>query len=883
MKPSIDKLYKFFKLEIERGCDNHAVVGGLERMLDRWENEARADSLPEDLIQVVVSRIQDYPRLSPASRAEALEGLWKRIQRNQGISAVLPPFEIREETEQSEAKAVSPDPIPERGTEPITSGGAISELEQSPERTATLPSAPTPARSSTSPAVSRPAAPPQTAAAKPRPLSPNQVKDIEPAALNAPITVLSGVGVHYAKNLARLGLVTLRDMLYFFPRRYDDYTLLKPINRLEYGDEVTVLGTVQSIHQRSIRGGKDQITEAVLSDGTGTLRLTWFNQTWIARRLHQGAHIVLSGKIDIYLGRLVMTNPEWEPVEQQQLSTNRLVPVYPLTSGVTQRYLRRTMNQVVTHWAPRLQDPLPDAIRQSAELFDLSTALIQAHFPDTKEDLQAARQRLAFDEILLLQLGVLRQKQAWQERTAQTFVANPRWLQTQIERLPYQLTFAQQHALHDIQHDLASGRPMNRLIQGDVGSGKTVVAALAIAIVTQQDAQAAIMAPTSILAEQHYKNMLKYLAEANPELNPIENSEDSLPGTPLRPEEIQLLIGATPEAEKRQIRDGLASGDIKLIIGTHALIEGPVSFANLEFVVIDEQHRFGVEQRAEIRAKGTNPHLLVMTATPIPRSLALTVYGDLDLTVMDEMPPGRQPVGTYVLLPRERERAYALIRSQVEQGRQAFMVFPLVEESEKSDTKAAVEEHARLQAEFFPNLRLGLLHGRMKPDEKDEIMSAFHEGAYDILVSTSVIEVGVDVPNATVMVIEGANRFGLAQLHQFRGRVGRGAGKSYCILIPEQPDAAENERLQAMVDTNDGFVLAERDLEQRGPGQFLGTRQSGFTELKVANISDVHLIEKARNYAISVFEQDPILYQPENQLLKAALQRAWGETQGDIS
>ena len=274
------------------------------------------------------------------------------------------------------------------------------------------------------------------------------------------------------------------------------------------------------------------------------------------------------------------------------------------------------------------------------------------------------------------------------------------------------------------------------------------------------------------------------------------------------------MIGATPELEKRQIRDGLASGEIKLIIGTHALIEAPVSFANLELVVVDEQHRFGVEQRAELRAKGANPHLLVMTATPIPRSLALTVYGDLDLTVMDELPPGRQQVGTYVLLPRERERAYALVRNQVQQGRQAFMVFPLVEESEKSDAKAAVEEHARLQSEFFPNLRLGLLHGRMRSEEKDEIMTAFRDGSFDILVSTSVIEVGVDVPNATVMVIEGANRFGLAQLHQFRGRVGRGSEKSYCILIPDQPDAAENERLQAMVDTNDGFVLAERDLEQ---------------------------------------------------------------------
>ncbi len=680
-----------------------------------------------------------------------------------------------------------------------------------------------------------------------------------------------------------MGVMTLRDMLYYLPRRYNDYTQLKPINRLEYGDELTVLGTIQSIHQRSLRSGKDPITEAVLSDGTGVLRLTWFNNPYIVRRLHQGAQIVLSGKIDIYLGRLVMNNPEWEPVEQQQLSTNRIVPVYPLSQGITQHFLRRTMNQLVTYLAPRLQDPLPESLRRSAALLDFSTAIIQTHFPDSQADLQAARQRLAFDEILMLQLGVLRQKQAWQNRPAQVYTTEPHWLQTQIERLPYQLTNAQQRALEDIQHDLGCGRPMNRLIQGDVGSGKTIVAALAIAIVTRQNAQAAIMAPTSILAEQHYKNLLKVLTELNPELDLAENSEDTLPAPPLHPAEVRLIIGATPESEKRQIRDGLASGEIKLIIGTHALIEAPVSFANLELVVVDEQHRFGVEQRAELRAKGTNPHLLVMTATPIPRSLALTVYGDLDLTVMDELPPGRQQVGTYVLLPRERERAYALVRNQVQQGRQAFMVFPLVEESEKSDAKAAVEEHARLQSEFFPNLRLGLLHGRMRSEEKDEIMTAFRDGSFDILVSTSVIEVGVDVPNATVMVIEGANRFGLAQLHQFRGRVGRGSEKSYCILIPDQPDAAENERLQAMVDTNDGFVLAERDLEQRGPGQFLGSRQSGFTELKVANITDVRLIEKARHYALMVFEQDSDLLLPENQLLKAAMQRAWGETQGDFS
>jgi ATP-dependent DNA helicase RecG len=506
---------------------------------------------------------------------------------------------------------------------------------------------------------------------------------------------------------------------------------------------------------------------------------------------------------------------------------------------------------------------------------------------------------------------------------------------------------------------------MNRLLHGDVGSGKTVIAGLAVAMMARHGAQSAVMAPTSILAEQHYKSLVRLLAEnPPPPLIPVEAlaadeenlppAEEALPSdephaliendleasngaheeptvTPnqsaqdagehheegktqaepsaapleeapqieiepqieiaplapplLRPEEIRLMIGATPEAEKVEIRQGLADGSIKLVIGTHALIEDPVTFADLELTVVDEQHRFGVEQRAALRSKGTNPHLLVMTATPIPRSLALTVYGDLDLSVMDEMPPGRLPVGTHVVAPRERERAYSLIRSQVEQGRQAFIIYPLVEEGENGsgDAKAAVEEHARLQEQIFPNLTLGLLHGRMRPEEKDEIMARFRAGEIQVLISTSVVEVGVDVPNATVMLIEGANRFGLAQLHQFRGRVGRGADKAYCLLIPESPDQVENERLQVMSETNDGFVLAEKDLEQRGPGEFLGTRQSGFSGLRLANLTDVHLIETARRQAQAIFELDPNLSQPEHQLLAASMRRFWGLGQGDIS
>ncbi len=574
-----------------------------------------------------------------------------------------------------------------------------------------------------------------------------------------------------------------------------------------------------------------------------------------------------------------MNGPEWEPLESQNLHTNRIVPVYSLTSNITQRWLRRFMYDVVTYWSPRIAEPLPESIRQSASLMDLPTALLQAHFPSSADQLEAARHRLAFDEILLLQLGVLSQKRNWQNRTARKYETSDEWLESQVAHLPFALTIAQQNALNDVKADLASGQPMNRLLQGDVGSGKTVIAALAIAILAQHGAQSALLAPTSILAEQHYRNMLSLLAWDGNDSNKTGNGIQS----PLKPEQIRLLIGATPESEKLEIREGLANSSIKLVVGTHALLEEPVNFNDLQLAVIDEQHRFGVDQRAILRSKGDNPHLLIMTATPIPRSLALTVYGDLDLSVMDEMPPGRLAIQTQVFYPRERERAYVFIRGQIDQGRQCFIIYPLVEESENTEALAAVEEQARLQKDVFPNYKVGLLHGRMKPDEKDAVMSGFYQGDYQILVSTSVVEVGVDVPNATVMLIEGANRFGLSQLHQFRGRVGRSQYQSYCILIPDTPDAVENERLAAMVETNDGFVLAQRDLEQRGPGEFLGTRQSGYSGLRMANLTDVHLIEKARHHAQLIFNLDPDMTSTEHQLLAQSLKRFWSFGQGDIS
>jgi ATP-dependent DNA helicase RecG len=836
MRPSLQKLQKFIQLEAQHNYDNRSVIGGFERMVEPWLAEAQVDALPAELITAVRNRIHDYASLSSKSRYETLNGLWNRLQ--QETNQRFPPL-----PEPVEASSKSAEP--ELATQPAPTGHKVSPRQSSP----TVPH---------TESLQKPAG--------------------QPAALSASTTVLSGVGPKYSQTLARLGLYTLGDMLYNFPRRYDDYSQLKPIQRLRYGEEVTVIGSVDTIEARQIRGGFRHITEAIISDGTGYLRVTWFNQPWIARRLMAGTQIVLSGKIDQYLGRLVMNSPEWEPLEQQNLHTNRIVPVYPLTSKITQHWLRERMYDVVNYWAPRVADPLPEPLRQSAELMDLPTALLQAHFPSNHDQLHKARYRLAFDEILMLQLGVMSQKHTWQNRSAHIYEVPDDWLEAQVGQLPFHLTEAQQNALKDVKADLAAGRPMNRLLQGDVGSGKTVIAALAIAILTRHAAQSALLAPTSILAGQHYKSMLELLVGNGLAFN----GPDEV-AYPLQAGQVRLLVGATPEAEKQEIRAGLADGSIKLVVGTHALLEDPVVFANLQLAVIDEQHRFGVDQRAILRSKGDNPHLLVMTATPIPRSLALTVYGDLDLSVMDEMPPGRQPIITQVFYPRERERAYTFIRSQIEQGHQCFIIYPLVEETEASEALAAVEEQTRLQNEVFPSYRVGLLHGRLSPDEKDATMASFCAGEIQILVSTSVVEVGVDVPNATVMLIEGANRFGLSQLHQFRGRVGRSTYQSYCILIPDTPDAAENERLSAMVETNNGFVLAQRDLEQRGPGEFLGTRQSGYSELRLANLTDVHLIEKARHFAQSIFETDPDLALPDHTLLSQSLKRFWKLGQGDIS
>ena len=694
------------------------------------------------------------------------------------------------------------------------------------------------------------------------------------AGLDSPVDNVSGIGEKMVTKLGKLGLRSVRDLLYFFPRRFMDFSRRRTVSSLETGKEQTIFANVWEARQVML--GRRKSSEAVVGDETGNARAVWFNQPWVAKQLKTNAYISLSGRVKEFNYVKVFENPEWELIEERELvHTGRLVPVYQLTQGLFPRQVRNWVKSVLDVYLNQVTDFLPAEIRDRCRLVGLRQAILQAHYPDDYTDQNTARQRLAFDELFLLQLGVLGKKREWQEeQPGHSFTIDEGFVSRFVNSLPFNLTAAQGRVIEEICRDLRRDVPMSRLLQGDVGSGKTVVATIALLAAVENGYQGALMAPTEILAEQHFATLSKLLSPVSGDFSRLSNIYTFQQGGN-RELKVALLTGSLSAKDKAATHDMIRRGGIDLVVGTHALVQKGVKFARLGIAVIDEQHRFGVLQRTTLRQKGFNPHLLVMTATPIPRTLALTLYGDLDISTIDEMPAGRLAIKTKWITQDDRQRAYNFIGKQVAGGCQAFVICPLIEESETLEVRAAVAEYRRLSSDVFSTLRLGLLHGRMKGTEKEDVMHAFKDGKLDILISTSVVEVGIDVPNATVMLVEAADRFGLAQLHQFRGRVGRGEQQSYCMLLSENPSEYGQERLKAIEEINDGFALAEKDLELRGPGEFFGTRQSGLPDLKMAKLSDTRLLETARREAKAIFQKDPALINPQHRLLAMEYRKIW--------
>jgi len=700
--------------------------------------------------------------------------------------------------------------------------------------------------------------------------------------IDSPITVVRGISTSLAAKFGKLGVKTIRDLLYFFPNRHLDYSQRKTVSQLAEGEEETIVANVwQAIETRL--GGR-RSTEAIVGDETGNVRVVWFNNPYLAKQLAPNVRIVLSGRVSLFNGRHVFESPEWEPMEDRELiHTGRLVPLYPLTRGLYHRQVRKLMKAVIDQWAWQVEDFLPLDVKERCNLLELPEAISQAHYPEDQALKDRARVRLAFDELYLLQLGVLTRKRQWQEdQPGNPFSTETPVLNTFIESLPFELTGAQHRVLRELIADLQKPQPMSRLLQGEVGSGKTVVATATLLLAAANNFQGAFMAPTEILAEQHFSTICQLLSGTG-HLEEQESYLHSYSGILDRTLTVALLIGDVPQARKQELHQRILDGDIDIIIGTHALIQKEVEFHRLGMAVVDEQHRFGVAQRSILRQKGFNPHVLAMTATPIPRTLALTLYGDLDLSVIDELPPGRQVIKTKWLKPSQRDSAYAFLRREIAAGHQSFIICPLIEESEVIQARAAIAEYERLSREVFPDLKLGLLHGRLSAADKDEVMRRFRSGELNILVSTPVVEVGIDVPNATVMMVESADRFGLSQLHQFRGRVGRGQDQSYCMLLAQNPSEIGRERLDIIENVQDGFQLAEEDLRLRGPGEFFGTRQSGLPDLRMAKLSDIALLELARSEAEKLFEKDRTLKKPEHSLLARELARVWTTEAGEWS
>src|SRR5947209_4613154 len=722
--------------------------------------------------------------------------------------------------------------------------------------------------------------------------------------LSADITAVPGVGASVASRLHNLGIRSVRDLLFYFPREHRDYSKLEKIASIPFNELTTTMGLIWEVKNVPTSSGRTR-TIATISDETGKLNVTWFNQPYLLKQLKaaQGSYLVVTGVKQRFGNKIEFSVRSHELPEQGDLvNTGRLVPVYSLTEGLHAKSLRRFTKWTVDRYAAMIPDHLPASVRSAGKLMPLPDAVSHIHYPENEAALINARRRLAFDELFLIHLGMQERRSRWQREAARgnafnidltkIFIDAPAaasiaekgevsgtgvtgenqkqdmhnplnstlWSPVTTKEpfeatLPFRFTAAQRRVISEILDDLAQSKPMCRLLQGDVGAGKTAVAAAALLTAALNGHQGAIMAPTELLAEQHARSISAMLEPFG--IHTV------------------LLTGSLKQRERAMGRAALERGEAMVAIGTHALIQEDVTFNRLGLVIIDEQHRFGVEQRDILRQKGYHPHMLVMTATPIPRTLALTLYGDLDVSVIDQLPPGRQKIISRWRTGARRAEAYTVIAHQVAEGHQAFIICPLIEESESLAVKSATAEFERLSREVFPNLRLGLLHGMMKPADKDATMRQFRDGELDILVATSVIEVGIDVPNATVMVIEDADRFGLSQLHQFRGRVGRGKDQAFCYVLSADAGLQAQERLNIFQSTDDGFRLSEEDLRLRGPGDFIGVRQSGMPELRMADLSDTRLIELSRSLAEKLWQSDPYLRKPEHAALRERMRLFW--------
>lgn len=839
-----ERLLRVLELEEKQGWRNRAVVGGLQAMADRWHEDAATELADRQMIETVTRLMKRYDAADVSERPEIAQAMIRCLE---GQEDALPDQDaVAYEDAVSATDAVADvaavaDEYGEDAAEPLMEPASAVHDET---------------------AAGMPPLEPTHIAEK-RVRERERAESGRRAELQASPEILNGVGSVTAEQLSRLGIERVEDLLWHLPARYEDYSKLRSIAELRPGEQVTVVANLWDVTERKVSMNR-QMVQGVLGDGTGTLRATWWNK-WVKNQLKVGSMMRFSGKVGLFLGQKTLENPSFEDIDEEMVSTGRIAPIYRLTEGIQNNRMRGIVRSAVTAYVDLLVDPLPESVRTQYSLPVLPAALRQVHIPEDQTSLDTAWRRLAFEEFFYLQLGVLQRRQELRAADALPLDIERSVIDKLLARLPFSLTGAQSRVIDEVLSDMRRTTPMTRLVQGDVGSGKTVIAAAAMYAASTAGAQSALLAPTQILAEQHYRSLCAMLAG----MTRRDNKE-------IR---VELLTGRVTGKERTRILEGTASGEVDVLVGTTALIQENVDFDRLAFAVVDEQHRFGVEQRGALRSKGSQPHLLVMSATPIPRSLALTVYGELDVSVIDEMPPGREPVKTKRFRSSDRERLYRFVRKEVREGRQGFIVYPLVEESEQLEAGAAVDEFERLRKEVFSDLRLALLHGRMSGQEKDEVMSAFAAGEYDVLVSTTVIEVGIDVPNASLMIVEDAERFGLAQLHQLRGRVGRGQHASYCALFSNAETPESSERLLALEELTSGFDLAEKDLELRGPGDFLGTRQSGLPDLRVAQISDMGTLALAREAAQRFFANERM---DEHPMLQQAVERLW-RGHGDVS